>query len=122
MAPPPKTLLLVEDDPDIVYALASFLETEGYAVRAGQNGLEALELLAAHGMPNLILLDMKMPVMDGWKFAEVFRAKYDRVVPIVVMTAAGEPARRAREIAADGWLGKPFDVATLLSTVRRLER
>lgn len=122
MAAPSKTLLVVEDDPDIVFALASFLETEGYSVRASGNGLEAMEFLSKSGMPHLILLDMKMPVMDGWKFAELFRATYDRKVPIVVMTAAGDPARRAREIDAEGWLGKPFDVETLLAVVRRLER
>ncbi len=122
MVPPSKTILVVEDDADIVFALATFLETEGYCVRSGVNGLEALDFLSRFGMPDLILLDMKMPVMDGWKFAEVFRATYDRLVPIVVMTAAGDPARRAREIDAEDWLGKPFDISTLLAVVRRLER
>ncbi len=121
MAGPGKTLLVVEDDPDIVYALAAFLETEGYTVRSGMNGLEALDILGLHGMPNLILLDMKMPVMDGWKFSEEFRARYGNRVPIVVMTAAGDPAKRAREIDAAGWVGKPFDVEHLLSVVRSLE-
>ncbi len=122
MAQQTKTILVVEDDPDIVFALVTFLEAEDYSIRTSENGLDALALLEKSGMPDLILLDMKMPVMDGWKFAEAFRAIYDRQVPIVVMTAAGDPARRAREIDADGWLGKPFDASALLEVVRRLER
>jgi CheY-like chemotaxis protein len=112
----PDHILLVEDDDEIAEAILLILAQAGYeAVRAG-NGQEALELVAQR-MPALILLDMLMPVMDGWAFCREFRARYGPSTPIVVVTAAERAHQRPQEIGADGWLSKPFDIQNLLHSV-----
>ncbi len=62
---------------------------------------------------------MKMPVMNGWELAREFRSRYDSQVPILVLTASADARRRAEEIGANGWIGKPFDLDTLVGTVGR---
>jgi len=71
--------------------------------------------------PDLILLDMKMPVMNGWEFCRALEGR-DARPPIVVLTAAPDPACRAAEVHADGWLGKPFEYADLEAIVRRFAK
>jgi CheY-like chemotaxis protein len=73
--------------------------------------------LHAHGIPDLILLDLKMPVMDGWEFARRLDAEYEERAPIVVISAAENPGQRAADIHASGWIGKPFDLDRLVGTV-----
>jgi CheY-like chemotaxis protein len=114
----PKRLLLVEDDRDLIELMSLLLEEAGYAVTTANNGREALEALG-QGLPDLILLDLKMPVMSGPEFARAFRAQHARRAPILVVTAADDPQRRAAEVGADGWLGKPFDPETLLAAVQQ---
>ena len=80
-----------------------------------ENGAEALAVVDGE---ELILLDMRMPVVDGWAFAKQFRASGKRV-PIVVMTAAENARRWAEEIGATGYIAKPFDVNELLQTIER---
>jgi CheY-like chemotaxis protein len=109
--------VLVVDDEEAIRDILSFaLEQEGYQVVTAANGVEALEALG-HGLPGLILLDMKMPVMDGWDFMREFRARHGHAVPVVVLTAAPDARKRAEEIDAAGWLGKPFDVDVLVQMV-----
>lgn len=118
--PPKRTVLVIEDDPDIQFIMDATLDLEGYQAKAALNGAEALDLISREGMPDLILLDMKMPVvMDGWQFAAVFDSRYGRKVPIVVMTAAADAAKRADDIRADAWLGKPFQLAELRAVLQR---
>ncbi len=81
----------------------------------GREGLQAVQ----ETMPSLILLDMKMPVLDGWGFAREFRALYGFNVPILVVTAADDAKRRADAIGASGWIGKPFELDALLDAVAR---
>ncbi|MFZ9595610.1 MAG: response regulator [Bdellovibrionia bacterium] len=114
------TILVVEDEQDIRMALQLYLESEGYQVQTASNGQEALEALTKQGLPNLILLDMKMPVMNGWEFAKVFNAHYDHQVPIVVMSAAVDAESRASEIQAEGWMGKPFELDDLKQKIQSL--
>ncbi|MFM8268696.1 MAG: response regulator transcription factor, partial [Pseudomonadota bacterium] len=83
-----KQILVIEDEPDILFSLKAYLESEGYEVPTAQNGEEAMGYLKTHPMPNLILLDMKMPVMSGWEFSQEFSKAFDHKAPIVVMTAA----------------------------------
>lgn len=97
--------------------LRDFLESEGLAVRTAANGAEALEALDEVA-PALILLDMRMPVLDGWAFAERLH-KRALTYPIVVMTAAESARRWAEEIGATGYIAKPFDVNELLETIER---
>jgi urea transport system substrate-binding protein len=107
------SVLVVDDDPDILEVLLAVIVAEGHEVSSARNGREALERVAA-GMPDLILLDIKMPVMDGKEFAARFRQAYARGARIVVMTAAESAANRAREVGADDWLSKPFDLDDLV--------
>ena len=116
-----KIIMLIEDDIDILYTLKDYLQSEGYIVLTAQNGFLAMELLAKSKMPNLILLDMKMPVMDGWEFAKVYLEKYGHQAPIVVMTAAADAEQRAKEISAIGWIEKPFDLDILLKEIKKFE-
>jgi DNA-binding response OmpR family regulator len=112
------SVLLVEDEADIRMGLELFLSSEGFAVQAARNGLEALRWLEAGGIPDLILLDMKMPVMNGWEFAEAYRKGARASAPILVMTAAADAEARAAEVGAQGWVGKPFELEELLASVR----
>jgi len=113
-----RPILVVDDDEIILSTLALCLEDEGYAVVAASNGKEALQRVEREH-PRLILLDMKMPVMDGWAFAAAYRERPGPHAPIIVMTAAQDARSRAAEIAADGCLAKPFDLDRLLDLVRR---
>jgi CheY-like chemotaxis protein len=70
-------------------------------------------------MPALVLLDMRMPGMNGWEFAREFRSRHGRAAPIVVVTAAEDARSRAEEIEADGWLAKPFDLEDVLAIAKR---
>lgn len=116
-----KTVLVVDDDQDLISLVAMVLESEGYGVQTAADGREALEAVE-RGMPDLILLDMKMPIMDGWEFAREFRTKYDLQSPIVVMTAAADARQCTEEIGAVGWIGKPFDLDMLVGAVGRWGR
>jgi DNA-binding response OmpR family regulator len=111
-------VLVVEDDLDLVTLLEMILTDAGYAVRTAADGAQALESVA-EAMPGLILLDMRMPVMNGWEFARAFAERYGRAAPIVVVTAAENARLRAEEIGADGWLEKPFDLEAVLAAVAR---
>ena len=117
-----KTILVVEDDKEITFTLKLFLEGEGYTVLIAHNGLEALEILGKADTPHLVLLNMKMPVMNGWQFALEFLNKYDHITPIVVFTAAADVQKRAQEVSAVGWVAKPFDLDDLLAKVKLHER
>ncbi len=111
-------ILIVEDDPDMAEALRRALSFVGHAARIAPNGAIALEAVEAR-VPALILLDMLMPVMDGWEFARALHAKYGRTIPIVVITAAEDARLRSAAIGANAVLAKPFDLADLLELVER---
>src|SRR5215207_1263079 len=108
-------VLVVDDDPDIRATVSEILDLEGCEVVAASNGLEALEQVQS-SPPCVILLDMRMPVLDGWGVARELRAR-GVGVPIVVMTAAQDAGRWAREIEADAVLAKPFELDDLLDIV-----
>ena len=110
-------ILVVDDDPDLREFLQLMLTSMGFEVTSAANGHEALDVMKGHD-PDLILLDMKMPVMNGWDFCHALEDRDPRP-PIIVLTAAPDPAARAAEVCADGWLGKPFEYADLEATVRR---
>jgi CheY-like chemotaxis protein len=112
------SVLVVEDDPDLATLLELVLADGGYRVRTAGHGLEALARVGEE-MPGLILLDMRMPIMNGWEFARELRARHGRACPIVVVTAAENAAQRAAEVGADGWLAKPFDIDDVLAAVAR---
>lgn len=113
-----KKVLVIEDDEDLVSLVSLLLQEDGFAVEIAANGREALDSLARQ-LPDVILLDMKMPIMNGPEFARELEVRYGHQAPIIVLTAAADAHRRAAEVGADAWLGKPFDPEVLLSTVRR---
>lgn len=120
-APPeraPKHVLVVDDDDAIRRVVAETLLLEGYDVTAVSHGGVALDSLAQR-LPDVILLDMRMPVMDGWEFARRYRATPGPHALIIVMTAAQDAPQWCREIGADGCLSKPFDLDDLLKSVEQ---
>lgn len=118
--PSPQSILVVEDEEDILFSLHSFLEAEGYQVFTAKNGQEALSLLEQIPMPQLILVDMKMPIMSGWDFLTAWRKKFTQRCPVMVMTAAANAEDRAREVHANGWLGKPFSLDEITKKIDEL--
>ena len=113
----PNHILVVDDDPDIRATVSEILDLEGCDVAAASNGREALEQIAS-SPPCVVLLDMRMPVLDGWGVARELRAR-GVGVPIIVMTAAQDAGRWAREIEADAVLPKPFELDELIGVVSR---
>ena len=113
------SVLIVEDDEALREVVTTALSDEGYAVHAVPNGLAALDVVD-RASPGLILLDMRMPVMDGWEFARRYRERPGPHAPIVVFTAARDAGERAAEVAADAYIAKPFSLDELLDVVARL--
>jgi CheY-like chemotaxis protein len=113
-------ILLVEDDEATRTAMALALELQGYTVTAVANGQEALDQLRAAGRPCLILLDLMMPVMDGWQFRRA-QAQDPALagIPVVVVSADGSVPQKAAALGAAGFLQKPVEVDDLLVTVQR---
>jgi CheY-like chemotaxis protein len=120
-SPSGKTLLVVEDDAVTRAALASTLQGAGYQVVTAANGLEALELLRSGLAPDLILLDMLMPVLDGWQFLKRLMQEWPPGrVPILIATATTILTREwAAAHGCAGCLRKPIEVPELLEEVRR---
>jgi CheY-like chemotaxis protein len=114
-------VLVVEDDADLRELLSMMIESMGVEVVSASNGKEALERMATK-RPRMILLDMRMPVMDGWQFVREVDRRGGPRPPIVVVTAAPNPAERASEVRAEAWLSKPFDRETLVRLVDRFVR
>jgi CheY-like chemotaxis protein len=117
MTSKPAIILVVDDDEATLTSLGGFLELEGYRIETARNGREALDKLARIEPPALILLDLKMPVMDGWEFlAERSRDRASRHVPIVLLS--GLPFIPNAPGVAD-FLSKPIHPPRLLECVRR---
>jgi DNA-binding response OmpR family regulator len=113
-------VLVVDDDLSILDTVTSILTAEGFQVMAANGGKQALGLLKTWH-PTLVLLDMRMPIMDGWAVAAAMRESGSRV-PIVVMTAAESAKKWADEIGAAGHLAKPFLLDELISCVEQHSR
>jgi CheY-like chemotaxis protein len=115
------TILIVEDDIDTREMLGRFLELEGYRVETAENGKRALERLGSGVEACVILLDLMMPVMDGWQFRlEQARNAELAGIPVIVVSAAGR--ERIQKIDADAYLSKPVDLEELLGCVTQFCR
>jgi len=112
----PARILVVEDDDVIRQMVSTTLEEEGYEVWQAPDGLAALAVVE-QAPPDVVLLDMRMPVMDGWEFAQRYRQGAQPRGRIVVMTAAIDALESAGQIDVDSVLAKPFDLNDLLSCV-----
>lgn len=110
-------ILVVDDDEAIQELIATTLIDEGYQATTAPHGAAALKLIDEP--PDLILLDMRMPVMDGWQFAQAYRAGPGPHAPIIVLTAARDAAGVAAQIGAVAYLPKPFLLDDLLDLVNR---
>lgn len=112
-------VLVVDDDENIREFVSLALLGEDHDVSVAANGAEALEIVRREA-PDVILLDMRMPIMDGWQFAEAYAALPGPHARVVVMTAARDASRSAIEIHADANLPKPFELDELIILVERL--
>lgn len=111
----PSHILIVDDDSSIRETIAEVLAEEGYVVKVATNGAEALAAIE-RDPPALVLLDMRMPVLDGWAVARAL-AERGPAPPLIVMSAARESDNWSQEIAAAAVLTKPFDLNDLLAAV-----
>lgn len=116
-----RTILLVEDDPDLRDALAGFLRRRGYAVVAVGDGAEA-EAILSLGLPDLLVTDMMLPGRSGFQLAQQVRANQDRRVPVVMVSGNDALLHRyyAEAVGVDVFLAKPFAAAALVAAVEAL--
>jgi CheY-like chemotaxis protein len=112
----PRRVLVVDDDQDVLTLVSEVLTDEGLSVRTARNGMDALAI-AASWSPDLILLDIQMPIMDGWEFVRTYRQSPGPHAPIIVLTGGRGGAAYAREAGAQGSLPKPFSLSRLLAVV-----
>lgn len=116
----PPCVLVVEDNVDARAAFEALLQQKGFGVVTACDGEEALQVLRSGLKPRLILLDLMMPRKDGWQFrreqvADPALAHF----PVVVLSGAGQLARRTQQLGIDEYLEKPIDVERLLEVVAR---
>ena len=116
-----RRVLVVDDDETIGELLEATLLDAGYDVAVAAGGAAALEL-AERFKPHLVLLDLRMPGIDGRGFVEAYRRSAGRRAPIAVVTAVRDAAAAANALGAQGVLEKPFELAELLNLVARLAR
>ena len=116
------TLLLVDDEPNILISLEFLMKREGYQVLLARDGVEALELLAQH-RPDLIFLDVMMPRKNGFEVCQELRANDAyKSIRILMLTAKGRDTDVAKGLAlgADAYMTKPFSTRELVEKVRSL--
>jgi two-component system, chemotaxis family, chemotaxis protein CheY len=113
------TVLVVDDDPNLVRLMSKFLKLEGFAPVPASNGQEALDYLRGGGGAHVILLDLRMPVMDGWSFLRERRADPQLAsIPIVVMS--GVESEQLAGLDAAATFSKPVSLTEVVGVVRRL--
>lgn len=116
-----KKILIVEDDGNIRELLRLYLEREGYEITEAENGEEGVELWRKIN-PDMILLDVMMPIMDGWQVCKIIRK--ESKVPIIIMTAKGETFDKVNglEMGADDYIVKPLEMREVIARVRAIFR
>jgi DNA-binding response OmpR family regulator len=111
-------VLVVDDDLQIRQTIRWALEEEGFVVETASDGQQALER-ATSARPALVVLDMRLPLVDGAAVADGLRSSLKVPPPIVLITADDRPAEKARRVGAYAYLEKPFELDDLVATVRR---
>ena len=114
---PPRTVLIVDDDPGVLEVLELALDAEGYQVVLARNGREGLER-ATTIRPHLLVVDLMMPIMDGWQLVREFR-KQERVeeTPVIILSAAHNVEQAARDLGVQAVVSKPFNLDDLLDLI-----
>ncbi|HZL20755.1 MAG TPA: response regulator [Polyangia bacterium] len=122
--PRPAGILLVEDDRDVREALAEVLEEEGFQVSRARTGVDALEQLGkSHRLPAAIVLDLMMPVMDGWEFRSLQESHYEWAsIPVVVISADTDAKDKSSALRPIACLRKPLDIDELLAILTGVTR
>jgi two-component system, OmpR family, response regulator MprA len=119
-----RRVLVVDDEPQVVWVLQLALDAEGYDVLTARNGVEALAQIA-EGHPELMVLDVMMPRMDGWsvmrELAKLPPEERPRVVMVTAL-ASGRDRATAAELGVDVYMPKPFDMDALLGALHGLQR
>lgn len=115
-----RKLLIVEDSIEIQVLLKRLLESEGFDVVCASHGKQAIDILEHDTLPNLILLDLMMPVMDGFEFRDrQLKDPRFKEIPVIIMTADGSAQAKKERISANDFLKKPLDVDQLLQSIDR---
>jgi len=114
------TILIIDDEPSIRDVLKLALELEGFNVVTANHGKAGLDLLLAGLQPKLIILDMMMPVMDGWAFLAALKSEAHHLPPVspVIIFSASREAAEVAKAQAQGFLRKPVEIEKLYQTVR----
>lgn len=111
------SILVIEDEKEIRETLRQMLELEGYSAYEAANGREGLDLLTKIERPCLILLDLMMPIMNGWQFLEIKSGNVIfATIPVVIVSAFGD---RARSFKVQGFINKPIDIDVLYGTIKQ---
>ena len=118
---PAKTVMVVDDEPRLVSLVETYLTQSGFQVVTASNGREALDV-TQHQEPDLIILDIMMPEMDGYEFMRNYRVKHD--TPIILLTARVDSDEKAAglESGADDYMTKPFRPRELMARVKAVLR
>ncbi len=124
MSSEPKLILLADDEPDIVLVTRTRIELNGYRVETARDGVEALEKVRRL-KPSLVLLDLKMPKLDGYQVCKEIKADPElRAIPVLLFSASSTYAatleRQCMLLGAEGYLRKPFVVNELIAKIRAL--
>jgi DNA-binding response OmpR family regulator len=115
-------ILIVEDDPDILSSLAEALREEDFDVDTAANGYQALARIEST-MPDLIFLDLMMPMMDGWKFLEVAHRRFPAMrTPVVLLSAVHNLREEAHRLGVMAFLRKPFDLEEVSRLAHQFSR
>ena len=114
-----QTILVIEDDFGIQDSIKLILESEGYKVSLANNGKEAMDQLKSTSLPCLILLDLMMPIMDGWTFrSEQIKDPVLSKIPVIIMSADGQIQQKTDSVNATAFLKKPIHLDILLKTIK----
>ena len=112
----PARVLVVDDDPDMLLVIEAALSDEGLQVQTAADGPSAIDLMQLRP-PDLLILDVTLPSMDSSSVAERMRELRDDAAPVLVITADGRAAEKARTLRAYGYLRKPFELTNLITSV-----
>lgn len=115
----PCRLLVIDDDPDVLDVVRMILEDEGHEVVTAANGQVALDLLRCGLCPHVILLDLRMPIMDGWHF-EAERRKLQLAAGAALVIISSEPTSASAQLAPAAVLRKPLDASVIAASTKLL--